>query len=73
MIKRHEINHPQSCLNKAADDEMVFVLRQKDPAFSATIRFWIQERIRLGVNREGDSKLVAAENIASDKYVPLSK
>jgi hypothetical protein len=31
MIKNLELTNPDSCLNKAADDEMVFVLRAKDP------------------------------------------
>lgn len=66
MIKRDEIATPTSCLNKAADDEFVFVLREKDLATPNTIRFWIQERIRLGLNKPDDPKLVAAETEAAE-------
>lgn len=40
MRKRDELASPQSCLNKAADDEMVFVLRAKDPLAPHTVRVW---------------------------------
>lgn len=65
MKKRDELIRSDSCLNKAAEDEFVFVLREKDEAISNVIRFWIQERIRLGLNQPGDSKLECAEREAS--------
>lgn len=40
MIKRDELRHPTSCLNKAAPDEPVFVLRAKDPLAAQTVRHW---------------------------------
>lgn len=40
MIKLDEIYSPLSCLNRAADDEPVFVLRANDPAAADTIRWW---------------------------------
>ncbi len=40
MIKRLELSTPTSCLNKAAVDEPVFVLRAKDPIAAMTIRHW---------------------------------
>jgi hypothetical protein len=60
MIKSEEIVNPNSCLNKAGDDEMVFVVRAKDPAFRATIMFWVLERVRMGVNHPADKKLLDA-------------
>lgn len=40
MLKRQELLLPQSCLNKAGDEEPVFVLRAKDPLAPQTIRHW---------------------------------
>lgn len=64
MIKRDEIANPNSCLNKAADDEMLFVLREKDEAMAATIEFWANERLKLGLNWESDSKITEARATA---------
>lgn len=64
MRKLDELILPDSCFNKAADDDLLFVLIQKDPAAPATIRFWIEERIRLGLNAQGDAKLASAESLA---------
>jgi hypothetical protein len=49
---------------KARDDEMTFVLLERDVAAPATIRFWIKERIRLGKNQPDDDQLLEAENCA---------
>lgn len=40
MLKSDEIMSPSSCLNKAASDEQVFVLREKDPLFVECLRHW---------------------------------
>lgn len=40
MLKRQELLDPKSCLNKAAPDEPVFVLRAKDAAAAQTVRLW---------------------------------
>ena len=64
MIKRDEIANPNSCLNRARDDEMLFVLLERDDASPATLRFWISERIKLGKNQPGDAQLVEAEEAA---------
>jgi len=40
-----ELKNPQSCLNKAADDEMIFVLRGKDITSPRTILDWIKTNI----------------------------
>lgn len=61
MRKRDELADPNSCLNKAGDDEMLFVLRGRDDAYAGTVRFWQRERVKLGLNRPGDAKLVSAE------------
>ena len=40
MLKFHELRSPASCLNKAAPDEPVFVLRAKDPIAAQVVRLW---------------------------------
>lgn len=42
MRKRDELSDPGSCLNKAADDEPIFVIRAKDPLGAATVLQWAQ-------------------------------
>ncbi len=41
MLKHLELSRSDSCLNKAAADEPVFVLRAKDPMAAMTIRHWV--------------------------------
>lgn len=64
MLKRNELANSKSCLNRAADDEMLFVLLARDAAAPATIRFWIAERIRLGKNKADDDQVLEAEECA---------
>ena len=64
MIKTQEVADPQSCLNHAKPDEMLFVLLGRDPAAPAAIRAWIAERIRLGKNQPSDDQIYEAENCA---------
>lgn len=40
MLKKEELKQPTSCLNSAAPDELVFVLRAKDKLSPQTIRHW---------------------------------
>lgn len=60
MLKREELTDPKSCLNKAADDEMLFVILGRDPAACAAVRAWVNERIRIGKNKKGDPKILEA-------------
>lgn len=64
MRKRQELKNPASCMSKANEDEMIFVLLARDRAAPAAIRFWIEERLRLGLNKPGDAKIVEAERCA---------
>jgi hypothetical protein len=63
MRKRDELTDPRSCLNKARDDERLFVLLERDDAFVATVRYWIEKRIELGKNQRNDAKLTEAEEL----------
>jgi hypothetical protein len=40
VIKQQELSDPNSCLNRAAPDEPVFVLRAKDKHAAMTVRHW---------------------------------
>ena len=65
MRKRDELTNPKSCMSRAGDDEYTFVLLGRDVTTPATIRFWIEERIRLGKNVRTDPQIVEAEQSAA--------
>lgn len=60
MIKTDELTDPNSCLSKARDDEILFVLLARDAAAPVAIRAWVAERVRLGKNVPGDPQIVEA-------------
>lgn len=60
MKKHDELSHPNSCLSRAHDDEMVFVLLGRDVAAPVAIQAWVEERIRLGKNMPGDTQILEA-------------
>jgi hypothetical protein len=60
MRKRDELTDPKSCMSRANDDELTFVLLARDMAAPATIRFWVVERLRLGRNRFDDPQILEA-------------
>jgi hypothetical protein len=60
MLKRDELANPQSCLNRAINHEMIFVLLARDEAAPAAIREWIQARIASGKNADGDAQVTEA-------------
>lgn len=64
MRKSLELADPTSCLNRATDDEFVFVLLGRDQATPIAIRAWIAERIRIGKNKADDPQIVSAEDLA---------
>lgn len=64
MKKRDEIADPNSCFNKARDDEIVFVLLARDEATADTIRYWANKRVKLGKNRFTDEQIVKARKTA---------
>lgn len=65
MRKDRELIDPASCLNRARNDEMLFVLLGRDAAAPATIRAWIRERIALGKNRPDDVQIKEAHACAA--------
>lgn len=65
MIKSQELTDPNSCMSKAHDDEMTFVLLARDPVAPDVIRNWIDLRIALGKNRPGDPQVLEALTCAN--------
>lgn len=57
MRKIEEINNPSSCLNKARDTEILFVLLERDLATPYAIEKWIEKRIELGLNKPDDAQI----------------
>jgi len=60
MRKQAEIKESQSCLSKARDNEMIFVLLARDIAAPFAIREWCKHRIILGLNAREDTKIQEA-------------
>ncbi len=69
MRKHEELSDAESCLNRAKDDEMVFVLLGRDITSVATIRTWISERIFTGKNKSSDAQIVKAEEIIAGLFM----
>ena len=65
MIKRDEIEHPESCFSKARDNERLFVLLARDAAAPVAIRAWVAERLRLGKNTPDDAQIREAIECAA--------
>lgn len=57
MVKHEELLNPRSCLRKAMHEEWLFTLLSRDPASAHTIREWVKERIRLGLNSITDEQI----------------
>jgi len=64
MRKKDELSYPHSCMSKAKDDEMVFVLLGRDIAAPTAIRAWVEERVRTGKNMPDDPQILEAEACA---------
>lgn len=60
MIKVEELKNPASCLSRARDHEMLFILLGRDVAAPAAIRAWVNARILLGKNRWTDLQIQEA-------------
>jgi hypothetical protein len=64
MIKCMEISDPRSCLNRAIEDEPVFVLLGRDESAPATIEKWCDLRIGSGKNEFEDAQIQEALELA---------
>lgn len=70
MIKREELTNPTSCMSRAHENEMTFVLLGRDAAAPVAIRAWITERIRLGKNKLDDEQIKEARDCANQMENP---
>lgn len=53
-------SNPASCMSRARDDEMTFVLLGRDVAAPTAIRAWAAERVRLKKNSKDDEQIQEA-------------
>lgn len=60
MIKREELTNPHSCMSRAKDGEMTFVLLSRDIVAPDAIRYWAEQRIARGKNQRGDAQISEA-------------
>ena len=60
MIKREEAVNPNSCWNKAKQEELVFVFLERDKAAPDTVRFWCAMRIKKQLNDFKDAQIQEA-------------
>jgi hypothetical protein len=58
--KRDELTNPTSCINRAHDDELTFVLLGRDAAAPAAIYAWVESRINSGKNKPDDPQIIGA-------------
>ena len=65
MRKTFEVSDPNSCLNRAQNNELIFVLISRDAAAASTIRYWCQLRILMGKNKQEDIQIQEALNMAT--------
>lgn len=60
MVKKEELTNPNSCMSRAANDEMTFVLLGRDEAAPDAIIAWAAKRVSLGKNRLDDAQIQEA-------------
>lgn len=66
MRKDEELRNPNSCLNRAKDDEIIFVLLERDASAPDIIRDWCRHRIASGKNKAQDREILEAYHDADE-------
>ena len=66
MRRIDEFTNPDSCFNKADNEEPVFVLLARDPSAPIAIRVWVALRIKDGKNQMGDTQTTEALKLADE-------
>jgi len=69
MLKSKELSDPNSCLNRAKDDEPIFVLLGRDLAAFSTIQQWVTSRIVLNKNKIDDPQIQEALALAAEMTI----
>lgn len=62
--KQEELNNSQSCFNKAAHHEPIFVLRATDPLAPAVVGHWAY--LVAGTGLHSDNDIVSAQKAAKE-------
>ncbi len=73
MRKSEEAANPNSCWNKAKDDEHMFILLGRDRAAVKAVRAWCEVRMGLGMNKLSDDKIQEAFAWAREVEAELNK
>jgi hypothetical protein len=60
MRKHDELTNPNSCMSRAKDDELTFVLLGRDAAAPHAIREWAAKRVGIGKNTMDDPQIIEA-------------
>lgn len=60
--RAEELRNPNSCFNKARDDEPLFVLRAQDETTIHVINIWIAIGEALGISKEKVAQAIHARN-----------
>ncbi len=63
MLKHQVLSDPKSCLNRAAPDEPVFVLRARDLAAAQTVRLWAAMAVTCHEKTKVDEALRVAQRM----------
>lgn len=69
MLKRDELSDANSCLNKAADNEPLFVLRANDPTAPAAVAAWARDYI---VDKGGWGNMTEAQRKKYEEAMDLA-
>lgn len=69
MLKRDEMHFANSCLNRAAEDEPVFVLRANDISAPATVRSWVRHYT---ARKGGEFNMATRERAKVDEAMALA-
>ena len=69
MLKRDELANPDSCLNKAGDDEPIFVLRANDEAAPGIVGAWALAYAR---QKGGASRMTPEQQAKAREAVQLA-
>jgi hypothetical protein len=65
MIKELELSDPSSCMSRAREGEMTFVLLGRDVCAPVAIRVWCAARVLCGKNKPDDAQIAEALAAAS--------
>lgn len=73
MKKKDEVAAKASCLNRAEDDEMIFVLLGRDLSAPVAIRAWCENRVMNGDNKWEDAQITEALKCADEMVLYRNK